>query len=314
MIQAQPTAKMMEMRMSHIGYLALLILAFLIGAAPRCWAWGDEGHMIAAAVAERFLEPNVRDQVNALLSGDDDTLTAGDFSSRATWADKYRDSDRNTTKQRYEATRQWHFVDMEITGPDIDAACFNHPAIPPQTVASKGPKDDCVVDKITQFKAELSSPTTSGGEKLLALKFILHFVGDVHQPLHAADDHDEGGNEKFVLFAHRTTCMPLHSYWDTTLVQRLGRNFDQVGASLANEFASKRNTWIGGQPSDWARESFSLAKDVAYKLPPTVPNERGRPCFELTPQYDDQALETVREQLAKAGIRLATTLNQALGR
>jgi hypothetical protein len=108
--------------------------------------------------------------------------------------------------------------------------------------------------------------------------------------------------------------MPLHAYWDTTLVQRLGRNFDQVGGNLANEFAAKRSTWMSGEAADWAQESFTLAKDVAYKLPPNVPNERVQPCSQLTPQYEDQALATVREQLAKAGMRLALTLNQALGR
>ena len=300
--------------MDGIKCILFSLTLFVISAPQRCLAWGDEGHMIVAAVAERYLEPNVRDQVNTLLSEDDDALTQGDFASRATWADKYRDSDRNTTKQRYNATEQWHFVDVEVDDPDIDAACFNHPAVPPQTVASKGPPKDCVVDKINQFKAELSGAATTTAEKFLALKFILHFVGDVHQPLHSADDHDRGGNEKFVIFGRRTTCMPLHSYWDTTLVQRLGRNFDQVGASLANTFGSKRSTWMTGQPGDWAKESFSSAKDVAYNLPSTVPDERGRQCYEMTPQYDDQALETVREQLAKAGMRLAMTLNQALGR
>jgi len=299
--------------MRRLGLNAILVVFVLFGAA-QCWAWGDEGHMIVAAVAERFLQPGVRDEINALLNADDDTLTAGDIPSRATWADKYRDSDRNTTKQRYEATRQWHFIDTELDNPNMDTACFNHPAVPPSTPASKGPKDDCVVDKINQFKAELSSAGTPEAEKLLALKFLLHFVGDVHQPLHSADDHDRGGNEKFVLFAHRSTCMPLHAHWDTTLVQRLGRNFDQIGGNLANEFATKRSTWMSGEPADWAQESFNVARDVAYRLPPNVPNERGQQCSELTPQYEDQALATAREQLAKAGMRLALTLNQALGR
>ena len=297
--------------MHRFGWNAAFVVLSVFATSP-CWAWGDEGHMIVAAVAERFLDPGVRDQVNELLSkDDDDTLTPGDFASRATWADKYRDSDRNTTKVRYKATEQWHFVDMELDGPNIDSACFNHPTIPAQTPASKGPKDDCVVDKINQFKAELSSPATPKAEKLLALKFLLHFVGDVHQPLHAADDHDRGGNDKFVIFAHRTTCMKLHGYWDTTLVQRLGRNFDQVAGQLVSEFSNKRNSWMRGEAADWAQESFRLARDIAYALPPSVPDERDNQCSELTPQYEDQALATVREQLAKGGMRLAITLNQA---
>jgi hypothetical protein len=116
----------------------------------------------------------------------------------------------NTTKKRYEATEEWHFVDIELDNPNLDMACFNHPAVAQGVPASKGPKDDCVVDKINQFKAELSNSATPDAEKLLALKFLLHFVGDVHQPLHSADDHDRGGNDKFVIFAHHTTCTKLH--------------------------------------------------------------------------------------------------------
>ena len=147
---------------------------------------------------------------------------------------------------------------------------------------------------------------------MLALKFLLHFVGDVHQPLHSADDHDRGGNSKFVVFGRRTTCIPLHSYWDTNVVQRLGRDYHRVGEALATEFAGQRSTWMAGQPSDWALESFEKARDVAYRLGPAVPDERSQPCFELTPQYEDAALTTAREQLAKAGMRLALILNQSL--
>ena len=232
----------------------------------------------------------MRDRINALLSADVDELTAGDLASRATWADKYRDSDRNSTKQRYEATRQWHFVDIGFDSPNIDAACFDHPPVPPSTPASMGPKDDCVVDKINQFREELANPATSESERSVPFKFILHFVGDVHQPLHSADDHDRGGNDKFVLFGRRTVCTALHSYWDTNLVQRLGRDYHRVAVELATEFASKRATWMDGQPADWAREAFGTAKDIAYNLPATVPDERGHQCSELTAQYDDAAI------------------------
>ena len=239
-------------------------------------------------------------------------MTPTDFVSRATWADKYRDSDRNTTKQRYKATEQWHYVDIELDKPDVDFACFGHPPVPPQSLASEGPKDDCVVDKINQFSQELSNPATPKPEKLLALKFILHFVGDVHQPLHAADDHDRGGNGKFVSFENRPTCMVLHAYWDTTLVGRLGPNFNQVAEDLINQFNASHMSLESLQPKDWALESFKLARDVVYKLPIPVLDERGHQCSALSHNYEDRALATVREQLFKAGMRLAITLNQAL--
>jgi S1/P1 Nuclease len=304
------------MGVSMRAFLSASLISLTVAAwAPAsAWAWGDEGHMIVAAVAQNFLEPGVRDQMNSLLSADTDELTHADFASRATWADKYRDSDRHTTKQRYNATHLWHFVDIELDNPNLETACFNFPKLPAGTTATKGTDKDCVVDKINQFKAELANSRTAVLERIIAFKFVLHFVGDVHQPLHTADDHDQGGNKKFIIFGRRTTCAILHSYWDDNLVLKLGHDHQMVADELANEFRGQSSTWMTGEPSDWAQESFQKGRDFAYKLGTAVPNERNEPCFEISPQYDDDALPVVREQLAKAGMRLAMVLNQALKR
>src|ERR1700756_3213708 len=95
--------------------LAGIFLTAALTSSRPAFAWGDEGHEIIALIAERYLDPAVRDKVAMLLAADTDTLTAHDIASEATWADKYRDSDRNTTKARYEATWRWHFVDIEIS-------------------------------------------------------------------------------------------------------------------------------------------------------------------------------------------------------
>ena len=168
--------------------LTCALQAVGLEAPHPAFAWGVEGHEIIALIAERYLDPAVRAKVAALLAADTDTLTDHDIASEATWADKYRDSDRNTTKARYEATWRWHFVDIELAEPDLASACFGHPPLPLGVPASEGPPRACVVDKIVQFAAELDNPATSAPEQLLALKFLLHLVGDLHQPLHAADD------------------------------------------------------------------------------------------------------------------------------
>jgi hypothetical protein len=140
----------------------LLLVWFLLTVALTdplpAFAWGDEGHKVIALIAEHYLESAVRSKVATLLAADTDTLTAHDIASEATWADKYRDRDRNGTKIRYEATWRWHFVDVELAQPDLVAACFGHPALPPGIPASKGPPQACVVDKINQFSAELGDP------------------------------------------------------------------------------------------------------------------------------------------------------------
>ena len=110
----------------------------------RTLAWGDEGHEVIGLIAEHYLEPAVRRRVQALLAGDESGLTAKDIAHEATWADKYRDSDRNSAKVRYTQTRNWHFVDLEIAGADIRRACFGQPALAPATDASAGPAEASV--------------------------------------------------------------------------------------------------------------------------------------------------------------------------
>jgi hypothetical protein len=133
------------------------------------FAWGDEGHEIIALVADHFVNPTVRAKVAMLLAGDTDTLTEHDIASEATWADKYRDSDRYATKIRYQATRLWHFVDVELAEPNLASACFGHPPLPSGILASEGPPRACVVDKIDQLAHELGNSATVAFERLLAL-------------------------------------------------------------------------------------------------------------------------------------------------
>ena len=98
-----------------------------------------------------------------LRGGDTDSLTPHDIASEATWADKYRDSDRNGTGERYRRARQWHFVDIELDNPNLAKACHNHPRLPSGILASRGPADACIVDKIDEFEAELAKPRDRSG-------------------------------------------------------------------------------------------------------------------------------------------------------
>jgi hypothetical protein len=296
-------------RISILFALALSVATF------DARAWGDEGHKIVATIAYARLTPAAKKKVDALLAADNDKLTAPDFVSRATWADKWRDSDRDTTKVRYSATHNWHFVDIEIDSPNLDAACNNHPALPSGSPASAGPANDCVVDKIEQFSKELGDPGSTKAEKILALKYLEHFIGDLHQPLHAADHHDRGGNQVPVLYAKKTVPDNLHAYWDTQLVQRLGKDPKAVGATL-NKGISNANAaaWSKGTPPDWAKESFAKAKATAYSFAgeQSFIDDHGGKGERLDAIYDKRALPVVREQLSKAGIRLSLILNEAL--
>ena len=285
----------------------------LIMALPvALFAWGDDGHEIIGVIAYSRLAPAAKKKVDQLLNDDKDPLTAGDFVSRTTWADKYRDSDRNSTRLRYKATRNWHFVDIEIADGDLAAACANHPKLPAGTLASAGPEKACVVDKIDQFTAELRNNSLAKAERLLALKFLLHLIGDVHQPLHAADRKDRGGNDVVVLFGDRTVPDNLHAYWDTHLVQKLGSDVRAVAAALNQRIGTANaQDWAKGTAADWAKGSFQRAKSVVYKFAgeSTIIDAHGVQIQRLDTAYDGKALPTVREQLSKAGVRLAMVLN-----
>lgn len=293
--------------------VAIAALGAAVFGAPRpAHAWGDDGHRITAHVAERFLDPAVRRRVDALLAADQDDLTGPDLASRAAWADRYRDSDRSTSRARYEATYRWHFVDLELARPDLDEACFGRPKLPPGTPASRGPARSCIVDKIDQFAAELADAAVPEAERLLAFKFLIHLIGDVHQPLHAADDMDRGGNAIKLRHGPHGTADNLHAYWDVALVRRLGTDPREVADRLVQDFRGQEARWMAGTAEDWAWESFRKAREVAYRLPQEPGADRKGAMRRIDQDYERRALDTVREQLVKAGMRMAMVLNRAL--
>jgi hypothetical protein len=292
-----------------VGWLAtsLVVIGLIVGSSRPAAAWGDEGHEVVALVAQAYLDPGVRKKVNALLAADTDPLTAHDIASEATWPDKVRDSNEGGARQR---TREWHFVDIEIDSPDLDQACFGHPPVPQGTPASQGPAQDCVVDKIQEFAAELKDPRTDPEEQIVAIKFLLHFIGDMHQPLHASDAHDRGGNDKRVS-AEGFKAGNLHHFWDTELVDQLGPDAKTIASDLIGHISeSQVSEWSQGTVSDWAMESFRVAKDDAYGQ---LPAATAHGSYRLTDDYISMATQDVAVQLSKAGVRLAFVLNQALG-
>ncbi len=291
----------------------VLLLSTQCGSA---FGWGDDGHRIVALVAEQQLTPAVRARVRSLLAADTSGLTDTTLADQATWADKWRDSDRNTTRQRYEQTREWHYVNIQLADANVDAACHGHPALPADVPASAGPPQACLIDKIDQFIAELRDPRTPQDERRRALQFLLHLIGDLHQPLHASDDHDRGGNDKKVVLPGPPNALPgtnnLHQFWDTEAVRRLGDRPERVARRLSRAIGPvQRRDWARGRPVDWARESFSVARRHTYATLP-APGADGRRT--LTPAYVAEATRVSGQQLSKAGVRLAAVLNSALDR
>jgi hypothetical protein len=190
---------------------------------------------------------------------------------------------------------------------------------------------------VVQFIAELNTPQTLPQERLRALQFVLHFVGDIHQPLHAitrtdlAIGHDDrGGNCVGILHGNAHTPVKLHGYWDTGLVvEALGKDPDTAATRVMALLTPPNiQKWSRGTPSDWASESYGIAKskvyagvidhapaETGYIFPPFegTPDKCGSSnVYKIAPEYDGTAKGVVEEQLAKAGLRLAQVLKESI--
>jgi S1/P1 Nuclease len=283
----------------------LVASAALAGASSAC-AWSDMGHAVTALIAYRHLTPQARAILDRLLASDRDGLTQSDFASRASWADYYRIN-------HHESSR-WHFIDMAIDAPDMDAACFHFPRLTSGQPASQGVAEDCIVNKIDEFYAELKDPGTPAVERLLALKYLLHFIGDLHQPLHAADHLDRGGNCVGLAPPIAGSLKNLHAYWDVAAVSALGHSAESIAATLDEQISAEdRAQWSMGNSHTWAQESYELGKRDAYSLP-ILPTCQQPGAVTLSDEYQRQAAKDAALQLKRAGIRIAILLNGALGK
>ena len=253
-----------------------LFLSFLLSAYPA-FSWGPEGHNLVARLAAAHLNPAAAAQVKAILG------PGASLASVSSWADQVRNSRRETAP--------WHFIDIPITQPHLD-------------MTRDCPKGDCVIAKIEDFRKVLADAAAAPEHRNEALRFLVHFVGDMHQPLHCADNNDRGGNEVRVDFFGRN--MNLHSVWDSGLLGRMPPE-DQLFAQLSKHLTEGRARKLGkGGPRDWAEEIHKTAVKVIYgKLPKTVP-------VTITADYEKIADAVVKQQLERAGARLAATLNAAL--
>jgi hypothetical protein len=275
--------------------------AVLAMAGGPAWAWGDEGHEIIALIARDHLAPPVRARVDQLLAEDRDNLTAPDMAARSAWADKWRESHRETAG--------WHYINLELDRPDFYAACKRSGA-------------SCIVDKLDLFVSELGNNRLSDWQRVYALKMVLHLVGDLHQPLHTADSHDRGGNCELVRYTPSVLGMRvglpqdtnLHAYWDTAVVAALGPDTRSVASALERNITPAAvASWSSGRLADWTRESYDIARSAVYSYGGPMACIAGPPT-PLSKAYQDQAKRIAAHQLSRAGIRLATVLNHALSR
>jgi hypothetical protein len=258
--------------------IRVALIALLLLAPVPAFAWGAEGHEIIAAIALRELSPMARLQAASLLGGD--TMMIHD----SNWADEIRD--------RRPETSRWHYVDIPLGAPGYD---------PRRDCRA----DDCVVAQIENDRRMLANSRAPRQQRAEALRFLIHFVGDIHQPLHAVDNNDKGGNAVRVYMPGDRT--NLHRVWDAEVVEALGPDADMIAGSIDHTITpAQRKSWQAGTSADWANESYHIARDEIY------PVSRGRRTMRLPAGYPRAESTVTRQQLARAGVRLAWLINNTL--
>ena len=257
---------------------AFALLAWL-GPTPAL-AWGVQGHEIVAAIALQELTPAARRGVGRLLGGPMMMM------HEANWADEIRDARPETGG--------WHYVDIPLAANSYEAG-------------RDCPDGDCVVAQINRALRRLSVSRAPDDARAEALRFLIHFVADVHQPLHAEDNDDKGGNQVHLRLGRERAS--LHKLWDVDVVEPLGPDPDTIAENIEHNLPpGRRQDWQSGTPARWANEAHAIAREHIY---PPLGSARD---LRLPRDYALGEAPLARILLAKAGVRLAWLLNTAFGR
>ena len=276
--------------------LFLIFAALFLTPAPA-QAWWEYGHETVGAIAYRNVAPKTRAAVDALLRQgrllETPTCPVNTVEKAAYWADCIKE-----LGPRFSYAYSWHYQNVDICKPfDLKAAC----------------KDgNCVSAQIERDVKLLQDRTVPVRERVMALAFLIHFMGDLHQPLHAGDKGDLGGNKvKAGYGAAVTERMNLHGIWDGYLAERA---ISTPPALVRLYSPAERATMTDGTVEDWSRENWSVAHDTVYATA-----LGGDPCGPVGTEraiLDDRKIESLiaplRRQVERGGLRLARLLDEAL--
>jgi hypothetical protein len=317
------------MRFRSTCSVAVLLFALSLLAAPSpVRAWGCKGHQTIALIAEQHLTPETIGFVERLLGENPVDPQFGHYcggpdlgllAAASTWPDDIR-------RQRPE-TAPWHYINIPRGAPRHSPAEYCGAA-------------GCITKSIAEQLVILKDKNAPPAKRAEALRFVVHFIGDLHMPLHASDNNDLGGNCVPVKFFRRrprersdSFSPNLHSIWDTAILERdmEGAEPPEYANFLQEVFAARVDAWqnAGIHVEDWAWESHDLAESVAYAaLIPKIPIESAltvHSCADADhigtrmlalhvsagEDYQHAASTAIEERLAQAGIRLAMILNEA---
>ncbi len=244
-----------------------LLLASLAAPSPAT-AWGPNGHRAVGQVAENHLTPEARAALEELM-GHESLARAG------TWPDEIR------SDPAWNRASPWHYISI-----DDDETL---------ETTERNPRGD-VLEAMERFEAVLRDPAASREDKVVAVRFLTHFVGDVHQPLHVGRRGDRGGNEIVVLWFGEPS--DLHAVWDHEMIESQRLSFTELVRFLDHPAPEQVAAWQAAGYREWIAESFAL-RDQVYDL-----GDR-----RLGYEYSFHNMPTVERRILQAGVRLAGLLN-----
>jgi hypothetical protein len=281
-------------------YAALGGLLALFAFASPAQAYWEYGHESVARIAWLQMRADTRSKVAALLRQgrllETPECPVATLEQASVWADCIK-----PLGERFAYAYSWHYQNVDVCKPfDLKGPC----------------KDgNCVSAQIERNARLLADKTVPARERLMALAFLTHFVGDLHQPMHAGDHADLGGNRvaaTYGIIAGRTN---LHSIWDGWLAERaISTPPGGPAALLAQISPSERDRIAAGSVEDWSREMWGKARQLAYQTLVGDPCGAGQADRPVMDEAKVRALiPAVREDVVEGGIRLARLIDDALG-
>lgn len=275
-----------------------LLLALL--ATVPAHAWWDYGHQTVATIAMHEVRPATRAAIRRLLARSDLLATpacpARTIEQAAVWADCVKQ-----LGDRFRYAYAWHFQDVDICKPfDLAAPCAD---------------GNCVSVQIERMKAKLADRRAPLADRVQALVFLVHLVGDLAQPLHAGEHHDKGGNDVPAAYGVIEGRASLHLVWDGLLADRAISTPPGGALGILRGFTwAQRRAFRQGTVEDWSRESWQVARDTVY--PSVMPDPCGAPPVARV-RFDEAQVgaltPVLRLQVARGGMHLARLLDEALG-
>jgi S1/P1 Nuclease len=259
--------------------LKKLIIGVAVMYAPlQSMAWGTTGHRVCGQIAESYLTPKARAAVHAILGNQSIAIASN-------WAD-YIKSD-----PAYSYLSSWHYVDLN--------KAYTYPEL---VVFLKQDTNVDAYTKLNYLVAELKKKNLSKKDQLLDLRMLIHIAEDVHQPMHVAHADDKGGNDFKVSWFNKPT--NLHSIWDSELIDYQQLSYTEYATAINHTTPAEVKKWQSAPISEWLFESNQISEKLYTDI---------KPGDNLSYKYNFNHIDTLNEQLLKAGVRLAGVLNKIFG-